>query len=171
MENTEKADAMAAIDGLAAEIHGEYVKAAEARGSRLPAWTEIPEDAKSMCRTLARLTISKMEKTYFEARESAMKDFEKRLAERPAAAAPAKTSTLDPFNVIKEINVQIDKVLDRVYEIKSGNPLEKGIDSAIEMFAQKLALEVLSSSPELVAKLKDNVIGALTEGLLGDKEE
>lgn len=172
MENTEKRDAMAAIDGLASEIHAEYMSAAKARGQELPSWDQIPEEAKGMCRTLARLTISKMEKTYFEARESALKDFEKRLAERsPAPAAQPPAQSFDAFALVKEIHAHVEKALDRVQEIKVGNPLESGIDEAIKLFSQKLALEVLSSSPELQTRLKDSVVEALTAGLFGDNHE
>lgn len=173
MEHTEKKDAMAAMDGVAAEIHHEYVKAAEQMGQRLPPWEQIPDSAKTMCRTLARLMLTKMEKVYFDAKETVNKDATAEIAVLKAELAAAKVATpkADPSSILKQIQAQILEALDRYGEIKVGNPLEKGIDAAIEMFSQKLALEVLSSSPELVAKLKDNVIGALTAGLLDDKEE
>lgn len=175
MENTEKSEALAAIDVIAAEIHEEYRKVGETTGHKLPTWEDLPNEARSMSRTLARLTLSKMERVYLEACDKAKKGFDEKLAALPKpAAAPAPAPALPPINIEKTLDAISLKFKDALLtwgETKDGNPLEQGIDNAIRKFAEKLALDVLASSPELMSKLRDSVAEALTNGLLGDKEE
>lgn len=174
MEHTEKKEALEAIDVIAAEIHEEYRKVGAAGGHKLPAWEKLPDEARSMSRTIARLCLSKMERVYMEARDNATKNFEEKLASlpktAPAPAAPSKPP-VDLEKTLDAISIKFKDALVSWGEAKEGNPLEQGIDNAIRKFAEKLAIDVLSGSPELMEKVRDSVAEALTRGLLGEKEE
>lgn len=173
--HTEKQEALNAIDVVAAEVHAEYVRVGEQQGHKLPAWDKMPEEAKGMARTIARLMLSKMERVYMEARDNATKNFEEKLASLPKAQpGPAPVAPKSPEQVnalIESVTKQIKGVLMDWDAIKTGNPVEQGIDNAIRLFSERMAIEVLKESPELQAKLKESVAEMLTSGLLGDKEE
>lgn len=183
MEHTERSEALNAIDVIASEIHSEYMKVAEQTGHKLASWDKIPEEAKGMCRTLARLTLSKMEKVYLEAREKIEKDvtvdvnkklraeYEAMVSKAAPAAVPAKSLSLDDAGKFLEvIKTKVLEALTVHADLKNGNPLEQGIDNAIRKFSESLAIDVLRENPELQSKLKENVGEALMSGLLGDKE-
>lgn len=171
MENTEKSEALAAIDQIAAEIHEEYRKVGSLQGHKLPAWDEMPEASKSMSRTLARLTLSKMEKVYMEARDNATKNFEEKLASLPKAAPAPARAPLDIEKTLDAISLKFKDALLTWGETKGGNPLEQGIDNAIRKFSESIAFDVLKENPELQAKLRDSVAEALTKGLMDDEKE
>src|SRR6185369_2174628 len=100
MENTEKRDAMAVIDGLASEIHSEYMKAAAQVGQQIKSWEEIPDSARSMCRTLARLMLSKMEEVHFKTRDATLKEAKDAApVVFPAPPAPAR-APFDPSSLL-----------------------------------------------------------------------
>jgi hypothetical protein len=170
MENTERKEALAAIDVIAAEIHAEYAKVGEQTGHKLPAWENVPEEAKAMPRTLARLMLSKMERVYMEASEKA-----KAAVKEETAKTVPKESLAEKAVVFKDLAKFVEDAVDRVMkkdaELKAPNPFEEGIDNAIRKISEKIAVDIMVGDPELQAKLKENIEEALKVGLFGDKEE
>lgn len=171
MENTERREALAAIDVIAAEIHAEYAKVGEQTGHKLPAWENVPEEAKAMPRTLARLMLSKMERVYLEASEKA-----KTAAKDEAAkTAPPKESLAEKAGVVKELAKHVEdavkRLMDKQADLETANPFEEGIDNAIRKISEKIAVDIMVADEDLQEKLKQNISEALRVGLFGDKEE
>jgi hypothetical protein len=171
MENTERKEALAAIDVIAAEIHAEYAKVGEQTGHKLPAWEDVPESARAMPRTLARLMLSKMETVYSQAFEKA----KAATKEEAAKAPPAKESLGEKAVVLKDLAKYVEKsvsdLMDKQALLEDVNPIEDGIDSAIKKISEKMAVDILVADEELQAKLKENITEALRSGLFGDKED
>lgn len=168
MENTERQEALAAIDVIAKEIHEEYAKVGAQTGHKLPAWEDIPEQAKAMPRTLARLTLSKMEKVYLETVEKA----KTAAKEEVAKSMPAKPETLGDKAVVlkdlaKHVEEAVKRLMDKQADLEAPNPFEEGIDSAIRKISEKIAVDIMVGDEELQAKLKENISEALRVGLFG----
>jgi soluble cytochrome b562 len=171
MENTERKEALAAIDVIAAEIHAEYAKVGEQTGHKLPAWEDVPESAKAMPRTLARLMLSKMERVYLEASEKA-----KTAAKEEAAKTANPKETIGEKaaafkDLAKYVEDAVSRVMTKSEELKAPNPFEEGIDNAIRKIAEKIAVDIMVADEELQEKLKQNIAETLRVGLFGDKEE
>jgi hypothetical protein len=171
MENTERKEALAAIDTVAAEIHAEYAKVGEQTGHKLPAWEDVPESARAMPRTLARLMLSKMEAVYSQATEKARKEAAA-APPAPPAAAPAKESLGDKAiffeNLTKLIEEAATRLIDKQADAKEGNPVNQGIDNAIRKLVEKLAVDVMVADEDLQAMLKEQITDAFKTGLFGE---
>jgi hypothetical protein len=173
MENTERKEALAAIDIVAAEIHAEYAKVGEQTGHKLPSWEDVPEAAKAMPRTLARLMLSKMEKVYLETYEK-MSKAAATATPAPPAAAPAKESLGDKAKLLEGITKGVEEAVARLIDkqavAKEGNPFAQGVDAAIKKITEKLAIDVLVADQELQDRIKEQVTKMLETGLFGDED-
>lgn len=170
MENTERKEALAAIDIIAAEIHAEYVKVADQTGHKLPAWEQLPEEARVMSRTLARLTMSKMEKVYDEAQKKFAAS-----TPAPAPAVPGRESVTEKTKAFEGLTKTIEEAVARLIEKnadeKQGNPISQGVDNAIRTVVEKLATSVILSDEEIQESLRGNITQAIKEGLLGKRND
>lgn len=178
MENNEHTEALAVIDSIAAEIHAEYAKVAKQGGHELPAWDDINESMKKMPRTLARLTLSKMETVYEEAFKKATKLAAEKspapAAPPPPAAAAAKETLGDKSiffeNLTKLVEETAARLIDKQAIAREGNPITQGIDNAVRKLVESLTIKLLSEDEGIKEALTTQITTAINEGLLGGDE-
>lgn len=162
--NVEQDEARAAMDKLAAEIHGVYIEHAKRIGIEAPRWDKMGDNEKTICRDIARLVLGKMTEAYLSGQSKPPPP--------PKVDIPItmpKTWTAeDAKSVVKEIAIRVAESIDRFFKAKevSSNleerqPVIEGIDDAVFAVSKECALEAFKENPELRSKLNERVVDGL----------
>ena len=172
--SVEQEEAQKALDELAREIHGIYGTHAATGGLKTPKWEELPDRAKAISRDISRLVLSKMQEAYAEGKKSSLPPApadEAKISQPFTIPLPKSWSVDDAIKFVEGLKPRVDDILKKISAMKSSSPIGRGLNDAISKVTEKLALDVLTETPELMSKLRQVVEGELARFLSDDEKE